>query len=121
MKSEGKIQVVVRSRRVPVGTVLRTEPVYSSSGVLVGFQPSTHVLFGTMLSENHQKTIEEAQKLANNLGLGLEVVDESRSGFVTRVLSRIGRSGLRYSSVRVPPSPHMVLSEAPPTAAQACQ
>jgi len=101
MKPEGKIHVVVRSRRVPVGTVLHTEPIYSTSGVLVGYKPNQVVLYGTSIDEEHRKTIEEAQKLATNLGLGLEVIDESRTGFLGRLRSWLIGTGPSHPSVLV--------------------
>jgi hypothetical protein len=111
MKPEGKIQVLVRSRKVPVGTFLRTEPVYSTSGLLVGYTPITRVLYATSLDQAHRKTIEEAQKLASSLGLGLEVVDESRSGIFARLFSRLNRNGSRYPSVVVSPPMAKATSE----------
>ncbi len=104
MKAEGKVQVVVRSRRVPVGTFSYSTPFYSASGVLVGSQPHRSVLYGISLDEENRRTIEEAQKLASNLGMGLEVIDESTSGFLSRFLSRLGGND-RSPAVLVPSLP----------------
>ena len=93
MKPEGKVQVVVRSRRVPVGVVCRAEPVYSTSGVLLGSRPSSLVLFGTTLDEEYRRAIDEGQKLSRNLGLDLEIVDSAKNGFLGRILSSLGLSG----------------------------
>jgi len=120
MSIEGKVQVVVRSRRVPVGTVFRTEPVYSSSGLLVGYRPIKSVLFGTSLDEDHRRTIEEAQKLAYSLGMGLEVVDESRSGLLSRFMSTLRRGVFRYPSVIVSPSTAMMASDSPSSLSNGC-
>ena len=103
MKSEGKLRVVIRSRKVPIGTMFHTEPVYSTSGVLVGSKPSRLVLYGRILDAGHRRAIQEAEKLASNLGLGLEVVDEARSGLLSRFFSRVGRG--RYHSVVLFPQP----------------
>jgi hypothetical protein len=120
MNPEGKVQVVVRSRRVPIGTVLRTEPVYSLSGLLVGYRPIRSVLFGTSLDEDHRRTIEEAQKLAHSLGMGLEVVDESKSGLLSRFRSALGRGVFRYPSVVVSPSNEMMTSDTPSSLSNGC-
>jgi hypothetical protein len=120
MKSEGKVRVLVRSRKVPVGTIFHSQPVYSASGVLVGSKPSRFVLYGRSLDDDHRRTIEEAQKLASNLGLGLEVVDESRSGPLSRLLSRFARSGPWYPSIVVSPSPIMVPSDQSPAFSHGC-
>jgi hypothetical protein len=119
MKAESVVQVVVRSRRVPIGTVIRTQPVYSANGVLVGSHPSTFVLYGTSLDGEHRRAIEEAQKLACSLGMELEVVDESRSGLLSRFLSRFGING-RSPAVVVPPSPAMAASDPSPTVPNGC-
>ena len=99
MMDSGKVRVVVRSRKVPVATVVHAVPLYSSSGVPLGSRLSRLVLFGASYDQEHLRTIEEAKKLASNLGLGLEVVDESRSGLFTRVLTRFGLNGTRHPSV----------------------
>ena len=103
MKPEGKVQVVVRSRRVPVGVVYRAEPVYSTSGVLLGSRPSSLVLFGTTLDEEYRRAIDEGQKLSRNLGLDLEIVDSAKNGFFGRILSSLGLSGPGRPIVMVGP------------------
>ncbi len=120
MRPEGRVQVVVRSRRVPIGTISHVEPIYSMSGVQLGSVPSRLVLYGTSLDEEHQHAIDEAQKLACNLGLGLEVVDESRSGLLGRFMSRIGLSDSRSPTVVVSPAPTAVSPDPSPVAGYGC-
>ncbi len=103
MMPEGKIQVVVKSRQVPVGTFLTTEPVFSASGVLLGYRSRTAVLFRKSIGEVNQKTVDEAQRFASNLGMGLEVVDGSRFGVLGRFLARLGIGGTRYPAIVVSP------------------
>ena len=103
MKPEGKVQVVVRSRRVPIGIGYHTEPVYSTSGVLVGSRPTRFVLFGTMLDEEYRRAIDEGQRLSRNLGLDLEVVDSAKNGVFARILSSLGLSGPGRPMVVVAP------------------
>ena len=119
MKPEGRIRVFVRSRRAPVGTVLVTEPVYTTLGTRVGTKSSMRVVYDTVLEESHQRTIEEAEKLASNLGLGFEVVDESKWGLINRLV-RLGRGGTRFPSVVVSPSLGMVASNPSPTLSSRC-
>jgi hypothetical protein len=96
MRSDGKIRVVVRSRKVPLRTFDFTEPVYSPLGVLMGARSSRLVAYDYILDEQHMKALEEGQRLACNLGLELEVIDRAKSGLLGRVLSSLGgrRGGL---------------------------
>ena len=104
MSRYGKVKVVVKSRRVPVATIARTEPIFTTSGVLLGYKPSTMVLYGERIPEEDQRTIAEAEKFACSLDLELEVVDKSKSGFRTWLASLILRNGSKYPSVVVAPS-----------------
>jgi hypothetical protein len=98
MRSDGKIRVIVRSRKVPSRTFDFSEPVYSPLGALVGTRSSRLVVYDYTLDEQHRRAVEEGQRIACNLGLELEVVDRSRSGLFARVLSSLGgrsRGGLK--------------------------
>lgn len=120
MTGEGKIQVVVKSRKVPTGIVVRNEPIFTTSGVLLGHQPRRMILYETTLDDSQKRTVEGAQRLAASLGLELEVVDESVLGFLGRVLSKFNRGGYRYSSAGVHPSRDMVSLDAPPAISRGC-
>ena len=91
---EGKVQVVVRSRRVPTGTLDFCEPIYSGSttGLLVGARRNRLVLYGSILDEQDRRAIEEGNRISRNLGLQLEVVDASKQGILRRLLSSLGRN-----------------------------
>jgi hypothetical protein len=91
MSSAGKVQVVVRTRRVPVGTALVTTPLYIPSGVFVGSTTTRIVLYDTRLDETHRRAISEGRSLSCRLGLDLEVVDESKSGPFRRLISLVRR------------------------------
>lgn len=106
MKAEGKVQVVVRSRKVPIGTGYHTAPFYSLSGVRVASRASRFVVYGTSLDGEQLRAIDEGQRLACNLGLELEVVDESRSGRLRRMLSYLGVNVSRGADFVVSPSAH---------------
>ncbi len=120
MKPEGKVQVLVRSRRVPIGTISHTKPIYSMSGVHLGSVPSRLVLYGTSLDEEHQHTVDEAQKLACSLGLGLEVVDETKSGLLGWVMSGLGLGGSRSPKVIVSPAPIAGAPDSSPSLGYGC-
>ncbi len=113
MSPEGRVQVVVRGRKVPVGTILVTEPVYATFGIRVGTKATRRVLYDTVYGDEHRRAVEEAQKLAHSLGMGLEVVDESRLGPLARIRFVLGRGGSRYPSVVVTPSTGMMTSHTP--------
>jgi hypothetical protein len=120
MSPDGVVQVKVRSRKVPIATLHRTEPIYSASGVLVGHRPVTQVLFATSLDQDHRRTIDEAQRLASSLGLSLEVVDRSKSGLFGRLISRFSRGSARYPEVVVSPPADELLADSPPALAHGC-
>jgi len=100
----GKIRVTVRSRKVPSRTVDFTEPVYSTSGVLMGTRSNRLIIYDDVLDEAQRKAIEEGRKLSCTLGLDLEVIDRSNASLFSRVLSRLSRDGSTHISVDVTPS-----------------
>lgn len=103
MSPDGKVKVVVRSRRVPVRTVDVRVPVFSTSGVFMGTRSNRLVLYGSALDDNHKRAIEEGQKLSCSLGLDLEVVDASKSGLFRRMLSLLGLGGSELPALTVAP------------------
>ena len=105
MTSEGKVQVVVRSRKVPTGTVDFREPIYSGStaGLLVGVRRNRLVLYGSILDEQHRRAIEEGNRISRSLGLRLEIVDASRQGILRRLLSSLGWDTLHGPTLVVAP------------------
>ena len=103
MSSDGKVQVVVRSRRVPVRTVDFSVPVFSASGIFMGTRSNRLVLYGSALDDTHRRAIEEGQKLSCNLGLDLEVVDTSKSGLFRRILSSFSLGGSELPALKVAP------------------
>jgi hypothetical protein len=89
VSSTGKVQVVVRTRRVPVGTAVVTAPLYTPSGVLVGSTASRVVLYDTRMDETYRAAISEGRRLSRRLGLDLEVVDVSKLSLFRRLLSLV--------------------------------
>jgi hypothetical protein len=120
MTPNGKVQVKVRSHRVPIATLRRTEPIYSTSGVLVGSRPVTQVLFGTTLDQEHRRVIDKAQRLACSLGLDLEVVDDSKSGLFSRLMARFSRSTSSYPVVMVSPPAVELTADPSPVFTRGC-
>jgi hypothetical protein len=118
MSSEGKVRVVVRSRKVPTGFVELHEALYTPSGVRVGRMTTRRLLFDYVLDEDHQRTIQEAHKLARRLCLDLEVVDSSRIGFFGRLVLSLGRRGSASPSIEVSPQNSTTRSEVPQTLVQ---
>jgi hypothetical protein len=114
MRSDGKIRVIVRSRKVPTRTFDFSEPVYSPLGVPMGTRSNRLVIYDYVLDERHRKAVEEGHRLACNLGLELEVVDRSRSG-LSRFLSRLGRASSSHPSMIVSLAPKTTVSDSSPT------
>lgn len=111
MKSDGKVKVVVKSRRVPAGTVDVSGSVFSPSGFLLGTRKDRMIRYDYVLDGEHQVAIEHAQKISDDLGLNLEIIDAGRHGVITRLFSSIGlRRGGRPTIV-VSPSIGAVCSE----------
>ena len=112
--SEGKVQVVVRSRKIPVETIELNLTRMSSPGALVAKERNRAILYRDALDEENQRAIQEGRRLADEMGLRLEVVDESRSSFFRRALSSLGRGS--------PSSPKLVITPvyAPVLAGPSC-
>jgi hypothetical protein len=91
MSSSGKVRVMVRTRKVPVGTTVVTKPMFTPSGVFLGLGASRVVLFESMLDDADRTAIKEGRRLSRRLGLDLEVVDASRSNPFRRLLSLVRR------------------------------
>jgi len=91
MSSSGKVRVMVRTRKVPVGTAIVTKPMFTASGVFLGSSTSRVVLFDSRLDESQRTAIKEGRRLSRRLGLDLEVVDASKSNPFRRLLSLVRR------------------------------
>jgi len=114
MSSDGKVRVVVRSRKVPADVVEFRQAMYSPSGFPMGTRRSRQVVYKYVLNEDHQRTIEEASELARRLCLDLEVVDSGRQGLLDRLLSSLGRRGTSNPTVVVSPSAASMNSDSAP-------
>lgn len=101
--SSGKVRVVIRTRRVPVGIAMATKPLFAPSGVLLGSTTSRVVLFESRLDDAHREAIEEGRRLSSRLGLDLEVVDASKSGPLKRLLSLVRRGASAETAFLVAP------------------
>ena len=103
MSYEGKVRVLVKSRKVPDGIVNLRQTTYSFSGIPIATRTDHKVLYNYVLDEEHQRAIEEARKLAGSLSLGLEVIDSGKQGFLGRLLSSFGRGGAGNPTIEVSP------------------
>jgi hypothetical protein len=102
LSGSGKVKVVVRSRRVPVRTVeFATHPIlpvgtYSTPiGNMSnsGLRRERIVVYESVLDEDQRRAVDEGQRLACNLGLEMEVIDESKLGIFRRMWTSLGRNG----------------------------
>jgi len=118
MSSEGKVKVVVRSRKVPDGVFELSQKMYSPSGIPMGTSTKRQVLYRYVLDEDHQRTIAEATKLARRLCLDLEIVDSGKQGLLGRLLSSLGRRGTSDPTVFVSPSTDEMTSGSSPVMTQ---
>jgi len=114
MSSDGKVRVVVKSRRVPAEVVEFHRTMYSPSGFPMGTKMNRQVLYTYVLDEDHQRTIEEASELARRLRLDLEVVDSGKQGLLGRLLSSLGRKGANNPTIVVSPPAAAMNSESSP-------
>jgi hypothetical protein len=89
MSQEGKVSVVVQSRRVPVRTVMYSRPIYSPTGLIFGNQTQHAVVYDMAFDESHARAIKEAKRLSCDLDLDFEVIDRSKFSPLRRFLSRI--------------------------------
>lgn len=103
MSSERTIRVTVASQKVPARTYQVERPVYSVSGIRVGTERHTRVVYERSLDKAHQKILEDARRLSVALGLRLEVVDASESGILRRTLAAV--SGDKPGTARFIMSP----------------
>ncbi|MDG7008454.1 MAG: hypothetical protein JRN06_09480 [Nitrososphaerota archaeon] len=103
MSPNGKVRVVVKTRRVVVGIAMVTNPMYAPSGVLLGYSTNRVALFGSRLDEAHAKAIKEGRTVSSRLGLDLEVVDTSNYGPFRRLFSLVRRGALPEPALLVAP------------------
>ena len=104
MKPDGKVKVMVKSRRVPAEVVTVSRPVYSASGLPLGTQTERLIRYDYVLDGDHQVAIHDAQRISDALGLDLEIVDASRQGFLGRLLSALGPGRGGRPTIVVSPS-----------------
>jgi hypothetical protein len=123
MSDAGKVKVVVRSRKVPLRTVeFATHPIFPvgtystpvSSPWNSGLRRERVVVYESVLDDEQRRAIDEGQRLARNLGLELEVVDESKFGLLKRVRSSLGGISPRSFGVTISPSANESPLESPP-------
>ena len=100
--ARGKVQVVVRSRRVPARLLEFASTQVSYPSAFVGTVRNRVVRYESRLDEEHLKAIEEGKKLADQMGLELEVIDGSRWNLFRRALFPFTRGR--------PPPPKLVIT-----------
>lgn len=90
MRSEGKVRVIVRSRKAPARVVDVSLPTFTPSGVFIGMARNRRVVYDHVLDDEHRRAIEAGRKLSSDLGIELEVIDAGRRNVLGRVLSSLG-------------------------------
>ena len=104
MKPDGKVRVLVKSRRVPAGTIDVPRTLFSFSGLPLGTATDRLIRYDRFLDEEHQTAVEKARRISDDLGLDLEIVDLGRQGFFGRLLSSLGLGGRGGPTIVVSPS-----------------
>lgn len=104
MSANGKVRVVVRARKEPIGTTLVSTPLFTSWGHLLGYRTDRITIYGPKLDGEQQRAVEEARRISSMLGLEIEVVHSGKWGFLGRVLSSLGFDGFGRPSIEVSPA-----------------
>lgn len=104
MSPEGKVQVLVRSRRVPIRTADFSQPMFSPSGVFIGTRNNRLVIYGSSLDQGQERAIQEGRRLSCKLDFDLEVVDRASRGFLSRMMSLGRRTARPAVVVSAPPA-----------------
>jgi len=97
MSSEGKVQVIVRSKKVPAYMVAYDVPIYGPTpfGVQSFKQRRYETIYESVLDVEDSAAIQEARKLSSSLGLKLEVMDKSKGSLFARLFSALRRADAR--------------------------
>ena len=88
--NRGKIRVVVHSRMVPSATFVVKRPLVTPAGLWVGDDVARKVIFRAALDAEQQNAVDEGRRLAEEMGLELEIVDEAKAHFLRRALRSLG-------------------------------
>ena len=102
MSTDGKVSVLVKSRRVPVRTLSLQRPIYLPSGLMVGSQLQRVVVYGTALDPSQAQAIKEGKRLSCSLDLDFEVIDSSKASPFRRLFMRLSGAGPQPSLILVP-------------------
>jgi hypothetical protein len=102
MSASGKVRVVVRSRKEPVGTAVFGRPVFTSHGIF-GTEQRRVILYRSRYEPHDEKAIQEGQRLSSDLGFDLEVVDLGNSNPFKRLALALQRASRPITIVSAPP------------------
>ncbi len=106
MSPDGKVRVVVRSRKVPARSFSWQVSSYTIHGIFEESQTRHGVTYERELEPPHLRAVEEAKRLSDSTGLELEVVDLGKQNFLQRlvggVIDRDGVSSLPEIRLQVP-------------------
>lgn len=93
--SNGKLQIVVRSKKVLVRDERFDVPVMTQDGRVSFINRGTLKVYDYVFDEAQARALRESRELAKRSGLALEVTDLSRQSLLGRMLRPLlGRNGL---------------------------
>jgi hypothetical protein len=92
--SNGKLQIVVRSRKVLVRIEKFDVPVMTQDGRVSFINRGTLKVYDYVFDEAQARALRETRELANKSGLALKVTDLTRQSLLRRTLrSALGKGG----------------------------
>lgn len=89
MSRTDKVRVVVRSHKVPARIFEYGRPVGVSPGFYFPSASEQRVAYDSIFDAPQLKAIDEAKRLAADLGLPLEIFDEAKANPFRRALTRL--------------------------------
>ena len=121
MSSTGKVRVVVRSRKVPVGMTTFERPIFTSHGIF-GKELRQAIVYKSIFDPRDEQALQDGRKLSSDYGLELEVVDLGKSSPIKRIALSLLRNSSPITIVQAPGSgkKEPTLSEPASTYAEPC-
>jgi hypothetical protein len=89
--SNGKLQIVVRSKKVLVRIERFDVPVMTQDGRVSFINRGTLKVYDYLFDEAQERALRETRELANKEGLALEVTDLTRRSLFRRVVGSLRR------------------------------
>ena len=103
--SKDRIKVVVKSRKVLTDIVygpVPQYPTYVGQGLRIPPINRSRIIYSYILDGEQEAIVREAKALAQQLGIGLDVMDLGRQNILRRMLRLITRRAREFPSVLLP-------------------